>query len=283
MKSIKNQVLHRSGEKPILADVFYREEGKPKPVVVFSHGFKGYKDWGAFNAMATYFAERGFVFVKFNFSHNGGTLEVPADFPDLESFAQNTYSKELTDLRFVIDWVCRQTLIPQADCDLDAVYLMGHSRGGSISLIQAAEDDRVKKLITLAAVSDFSSRFPQGAEFERWKAQGRGYILNSRTQQQLPIDFSFYEDFVQHAERLNIERAAAHLHIPFLIVHGMQDQTVTASEARDLHCWAPHSELHFIEGASHSFDTTQPQQDPPLPEAFLELLQCTTAFFNKPI
>ena len=43
-------------------------------------------------------ARNGFAFVKFNFSHNGGTIENPIDFPDLKAFGNNTYGKEVADL-----------------------------------------------------------------------------------------------------------------------------------------------------------------------------------------
>ncbi|WP_435524823.1 hypothetical protein [Chryseobacterium indoltheticum] len=36
--------------------------------------------------------------VKFNFSHNGTTVEDPENFADLEAFGNNNYSKELSDL-----------------------------------------------------------------------------------------------------------------------------------------------------------------------------------------
>ena len=40
-------------------------------IVIFIHGFMGFKDWGAWHLMAKVFAKAGFFFVKFNFSHNG--------------------------------------------------------------------------------------------------------------------------------------------------------------------------------------------------------------------
>ena len=58
------------------------------PLIIFCHGYKGFKDWGAWNLMAEAFAKIGFCFIKFNFSHNGGTIEQPIDFPDLEAFWQ---------------------------------------------------------------------------------------------------------------------------------------------------------------------------------------------------
>ena len=47
----------------------------------------------------------GIAVLKFNFSHNGGTVEQPIDFPDLEAFGHNNYTKELDDLNQVLDWV----------------------------------------------------------------------------------------------------------------------------------------------------------------------------------
>ena len=88
---------------------FIKKLNQLKPIVIFCHGYKGFKDWGAWNLMAEAFAEAGFFFIKFNFSHNGGTVEQPIDFPDLEAFGNNNYTKELDDLESVIDWVCNSS------------------------------------------------------------------------------------------------------------------------------------------------------------------------------
>ena len=95
----KNNILNRINKKPILWDAFYNADDKQKPLIVFCHGYKGFKDWGAWDLVAKAFLDAGFFFVKFNFSHNGGTMEQPIDFPDLDAFAENNYSKELDDLR----------------------------------------------------------------------------------------------------------------------------------------------------------------------------------------
>ena len=96
--AFKNQTLHRNHKKPILWDAFFNADNTLKPVVIFCHGYKGFKDWGAWDSVAKIFSDKGFFFLKFNFSHNGGTIENPIDFPDLEAFAENNYSKELDDL-----------------------------------------------------------------------------------------------------------------------------------------------------------------------------------------
>jgi uncharacterized protein len=41
------------------------------PVILFVHGFKGFKDWGAFPDACEEFARVGFAVVAFNLSLNG--------------------------------------------------------------------------------------------------------------------------------------------------------------------------------------------------------------------
>lgn len=133
MKILKNIIVDGKHNKPIVTDVFYTEDHQPKKVVIFCHGYKGFKDWGAWNVMATTFANAGFFFVKFNFSYNGGTSENPIDFPDLEAFGNNNYSKELDDLGSVIDWISTNTAF-KSNLDLNNISLIGHSRGVIISM-----------------------------------------------------------------------------------------------------------------------------------------------------
>ena len=57
MNVLSNIVVKGRDEKTILADIYYEPTGKPKPVIIFSHGFKGFKDWGHFNLIAKTFAK----------------------------------------------------------------------------------------------------------------------------------------------------------------------------------------------------------------------------------
>ena len=183
--TIKNLILERTNKKPIVYDVFYKESNTPKPIIIFCHGYKGYKDWGAWDLVAKQFLEEGFFFIKFNFSYNGGTIENPIDFNDLEAFANNNFSKELEDLDAVIDLI---SLNPNFSKELDStkISLIAHSRGAGIILIKASEDSRVKSVVTWGGVSDFKSRFLIGSDhFNNWKEKGITFIENSRTKQQM--------------------------------------------------------------------------------------------------
>jgi pimeloyl-ACP methyl ester carboxylesterase len=281
IKKEKNISLPGLHGRPIPTDVFYAEEGENKPVLLFCHGYKGFKDWGAWNLMAEEFAKNGFLFVKFNFAFNGGTLEEPIDFPDLDAFGENTYTKELDDLKVLIDWISSEDFPYAEITDLSRFTLMGHSRGGGIVVVKAAEDSRIQKLISLASVSDFGDRFPKGEELEAWRQKGISYIENSRTKQKMPHLFDFYEDFKQNEERLTISSSAKNLDIPYLIVHGTQDPTVAVEDAHNLHNWSSNSELFLLEGSDHVFEAAHPWERNELPPAMEKIIKKATEFVKK--
>ncbi|MDR2205980.1 MAG: alpha/beta fold hydrolase [Flavobacteriaceae bacterium] len=256
----KNIVLENSETKPFLADFFYPDcEGK-FPLLIFVHGYKGFKDWGAWNLMAEKFAKAGFFFVKFNFSHNGTSLENPTEFTDLESFGQNNYSKELSDLGFAIEYFLKH---PKTDAS--QITLIGHSRGGGISAVKTFEDERIQSLITLASV-DSLNRFPKNEDFENWKKTGVYYSPNGRTGQQMPHYFQFYEDYLQNEKRLNVEFSMKHIKAKTLIIHGTGDESVPDENSRNLHLWKPESELFLIENANHTFGAKEPWTEFSLPK-----------------
>lgn len=265
MKILKNITLEGKHKKPILTDAFFIENQKPKPIAIFCHGYKGFKDWGAWNLMARAFAESNFVFIKFNFSHNGGTVQQPIDFPDLEAFGNNNYTIELDDLETVIDWVCNNFPYKN-DINHTNISLIGHSRAGGIVSIKAQEDPRIKQVVTLAGVSNYANRAPIAGNIEQWKKDGVKYVLNGRTKQNMPHYYQFYENYIAHKERLDIKRAVSNLNIPLLIIHGSEDPTVLPNEAKDLHSWQPKSTLKIIEGANHVFGASHPYEKEKLPQ-----------------
>ncbi len=276
----KNIVLKGIHGKPIVTDVYFKDDGQAKPIVIFCHGYKGFKDWGAWDVMAKTFAAAGFFFIKFNFSHNGGTVTQPIDFPDLEAFGANNYSIELDDLGKVIDWIHTSETFKR-QIETQKLYLIGHSRGGGIVTIKAEEDQRIHKVVTYAGVSDYAKRNPTGDALDAWRNTGVRYVKNGRTQQDMPHDYQFYEDFIANETRLTIKRAVSQLKIPYLIVHGDADTSVLIEEAQDLFWWYPLSQLEVIPNADHVFNTKHPW-DKEAPSAALKtVITSTIDFLNS--
>ncbi|MFD0863271.1 alpha/beta hydrolase family protein [Sungkyunkwania multivorans] len=277
----KNIILERTGSRPILVDVFFRRKDNKKPVVIFCHGYKGFKDWGAWDLVAKRFSEDGYFFVKFNFSHNGGTIEQPIDFPDLEAFGQNNYSKELDDLAFVIDWITSSEHQYHDEVDVDNITLIGHSRGGGIVTIKAEEDSRVSKVVSWAGVSDYKKRFVKEEALKQWRDDGVMHVINGRTKQEMPHYYQFFEDFIKNEERLTIARAAKNLKIPQLIIHGTEDTSVDPNEAQDLYWWNPKSEIFWVQGADHVFGVKHPWDKQEMSKHLDEIVTTTIRFIRN--
>ncbi len=283
MKIVKkcNLKFKAAHDKLSLIDVFYPSEVGRFPVVVFAHGFKGFKDWGIWNLLFEKLCQKGFVVIKFNFSHNGGTLENPMDFPDLDAFAQNTYTKELSDLNCVMDLIHQDTFPAHAQMNLKDIHLIGHSRGGGISILHAAKDDRIKKLICWASVSDFYARLPNENEMRTWQETGVHYIQNKRTGQNMPMNYSFVEDLFENRDTLDILKAAEKIRQPWLILHGTEDNAVSHQEAIQLSQLNSSANLVLIDGANHVFGGRHPYGESELPDHAQILLARTLTFLKS--
>ena len=281
MPAIKNISIPGLHGRPILTDIFFEWSGLPKPVLIYAHGFNGFKDWGAFDQLATQAAASGFVLIKFNFSFNGTTPAEPEVFADLNAYAENNYSKELDDLDAVIGWAAGAHPYA-AEIDESRIGLIGHSRGGGVVIIKAAEDPRVKALATWAAVS--ASKTPWGswpeARMAEWKDTGVQFITNSRTGQELPLYYQLYEDYMQHSERLDVQAAIARLNIPVLICHGTEDTSVPISSAYALYAAQPSAQL-FTVSSDHVFGRRHPWTEPAPPPAMQQVMDTTLAFFHE--
>jgi pimeloyl-ACP methyl ester carboxylesterase len=281
MQKLKNNVLTRTNQKDILIDYFFTKNDQTKPIVIFCHGYKGFKDWGAWDLVAEAFAAAGYFFVKFNFSHNGGTVDQPIDFTDLEAFGENNYTKELNDLQFVIDHVIKDSFEFSADANTENVSLIGHSRGGGIVTIKATEEAKITNIISWAGVCDYASRFPKGETLQDWKQTNVMYVTNGRTKQEMPHFYQFFEDFKANETRLDIQKATENIEIPHLIIHGTTDPAVSMEEAKRIHEWNPNSKLYLIENADHVFGAHHPWKESQLPTHLAAIISATIQFIKN--
>ena len=264
---------------PIIGDFSSSADLKKPPLVIFCHGYKGYKDWGAWNLVADEFVKKGFSFVKFNFSLNGGTMENPIDFPDLDAFSQNTHSQEVKDVGRLLKFL---TIEFSNDFDQSNVFIIGHSRGGGVALLSSAKYPLINKVCTWASVSDYGERFPSDKEIEDWKKNGVRYVLNSRTKQMMPHNYSFYEDYIHNKNELSIKYAVQNLTIPQLIIHGTLDQAVNIENANILKEWNS-SAVIFSLRTNHTFGIKHPWLRKDLSSEMKVVVEQTISFLEHKI
>ncbi|WP_187263879.1 alpha/beta hydrolase family protein [Pontibacter beigongshangensis] len=274
-------IVHPPHQRPFTADARYHESGQPKPVVVFVHGFKGFKDWGHFNLLADYFAGQGFFFIKMNLSHNGTSVADCSDVHDMEAFGNNNFCLELDDIGTLLDDLYTPTgTLPAQELDPSRIFLIGHSRGGGAVLAKAAEDSRVTGVATWSGVSDFNMRWPPEV-MAQWKQEGVQWVANARTGQQMPLYYQLVENYQANLHRLHLPDLVQQIEQPLLILHGEEDETLPVQMALDLKSRKPDAELHLLPETDHSYGGRHPYAEPHLPAAAQKAADLTIQFIRK--
>jgi len=267
---------------PIYYDLYSPVTTKNRafPVILFLHGFKGFKDWGAFPDACETLARKGFCVVSFNLSKNGIGKNM-LDFDEPELFRRQTLSSDLDDVGTVIHHLKNGTLkSEQVSINTDKIGIIGHSRGGHTAVAASAEYSDIHCLATWSAVSDYNKRWSDEM-ISDWETKGYTEITNSRTGQTLPLDKIVYDDALENAGRLMAIKRVKEIHIPVLFAAGKEDEAVPHSESKKLFraCPSEEKELLIIDNTGHTFGTSHPFEDEELPEPFDELLETTETWF----
>ena len=245
------------------------------PCLILVHGFKGFKDWGFFPYTGEYFAKNGFFVLSFNFSHNGIGKQL-TEFTELDKFAKNTISLEVSELNEIITAYCDGFFGKISD---KRIGLIGHSRGGAVALICANDCAEVKAVATWSAVSNFN-RYTERQKNE-WRKNGFFEVINSRTKQVMRLNVTLLEDIeLNKNDSLNIANAVSNLNRPLLIAQGDIDITVPIKEGENIYQWSnkDQSELFIVKSASHTFDIVHPFEGSN--KKFDSLLNKTNQFFK---
>ncbi len=276
--------VNSSENLPIYYDLYVPDTGggAALPVVIFLHGFKGFKDWGAFPKACEILSSSGFGVVAMNFSHNGVGKSM-TEFDRLDLFARETFSRDLDDVASVIT-ALRERVIDSGRVDLDSgrIGLLGHSRGGHTAVAAAAEHPEVACLVTWSAVADYNARWSKEM-IEDWEQRGVTEIKNGRTGQLMPVNREVYEDALENADRVIALNRVDSLDLPALFVHSRGDEAVSYHEAEKLYSSCPSNdkELKLIADSGHTFDTSHPFDEQELPQAFREVLEATRVWFQR--
>ncbi len=239
----------------ILVDVRTGDRAASRPAVLVVHGFKGFKDWGMFPPFCERLARAGFTAVSCNLSGSG--VDDSGEFVWPERFGRNTYSHELHDILAVVDAITGGRLGFPAAVSLG---LVGHSRGGGMAILAAERDRRITRLVTWAAIGTVDRW--SGEAKAAWRKRGAVSIHNSRTGQDFPLSTEVLDDIDHHAGgSLDILAAAARVAVPWLIIHGEDDESVDPADARALHAASGgKAELLLIPGTGHTFGAAHPWQ-----------------------
>jgi dienelactone hydrolase len=272
----KDFIVKTSRNNNITVSVFGESNIYSSPCIICVHGFKGFKDWGFWPYTANHLAEKGFFVLTFNFSHNG-IGEVLTEFTEPEKFAENTISLEVEELKELLNLYQSGLFGKHVN---NKIGLLGHSRGGGVSLLAARNNPVIRAAAVWASVANYD-RYTERQKAE-WKERGFINILNSRTKQMMRLNLSLLEDIENNKDDLlSIQKAVKNNKYNLYIAHGEQDLTVRITDAELIYTWSDKKNtiLEKIPAAGHTFDIIHPFAGSN--SKFDYLLNKTTNFFNN--
>ena len=205
-----------------------------------AHGFTDEKTGD--NKLFVKFARRtskvGIAVLRFDFAGSG----------DSEGdFRHMTAGTEAGDLRSTVDFVCALPEIDKA-----RINLVGYNFGGTISIIVAANDARVKSFVGWAPAS-----FPY-ATFQRILgkkafslSKKKGAVPCSNGSKQFLLGRGFFADIEKRDWTREINKISPR---PILLVQGSLDEKVVPNDTRAILKNAKHpKKMSLIKGAGHTF------------------------------
>lgn len=239
---MNSEIKNHVGEK--LDYAFHGEPGGSGRLVIIGHGVTGNKDRPWAEALASAIAASGTPALRFSFSGNG----------DSEGdFRESTVSKEVQDLAAIID--------AATAAGYDDIVYAGHSMGGAVGVISAAQDARIKRLISLAGMV-YTKKF---AEVEFGDATpDEGFMWDD---EDCPLSQTFVDDMNAIGDVLD---RAPQVTVPWLLIHGTEDDVVPIQESHDIIAKAT-APTEFVElpGSNHVFADAAQQ---PMVDAVLRWL-----------
>ena len=193
-----------------LAGVLHSPNGKTSACVITCHGLYSSKDSEKYVGIGRRFCGEGLAVLRFDFrgcGESGGLFE------------DTSLTGRIEDLESALDFV--------EERGYESIGVMGSSLGGTVSILTAARDKRVKALVTWATPCYLDELF-------------RGEVIKG------------FEKFRQDVSKYDVVKAVKDIHCPILIVHGSLDEQVPLSHAQVLYENANKpEEIQIIEGADH--------------------------------
>ena len=276
-------LLRGSDGEEIAGDVYLPRAELP-PLVIVVHGFKGFKHWGFFPTLGRFLADNGLAVACVSLSHCGIKGETDV-FNRLDLFERDSWGKRLNDLHQVVEAASRGLLTDKVELDRSRLGLWGHSAGGGLCVLHASRDPRIKALVTLAAICR-ANRFPAEEVERHLNAYGHMKIENARTKQEMRVGRAFFDEMAANEDAFDICRAATRVTQPWLLIHGVNDESVEFEEALRLleavngnAIDGQNAKLLSIENADHVLGTQHPFRR--RSAEFVQALDVTAEFLKR--
>lgn len=212
-------------------------EGQKCPIVILCHGFGGNKQNALLRQVAAKLEQYGMATLAFDFAGSGASATDKFEFRDM------TVKTELKDLQAVIKYAKNLPFVSD-------VALAGHSMGGAVSLLAAADEGKrtVKSLVLLAPAVSMRDDALRGSLLSA------GFDPSDPPRKLSIGNLVVGRDFIEVAQQTNFLKAATDYKGESLILFSTDDKAVLYSYGEYLDLLLPNSSLKLYKGLGHDFN-----------------------------
>jgi alpha-beta hydrolase superfamily lysophospholipase len=231
----EQKVAIKNSKGQHLAAVIHIPEEVSKQLVIICPGFLDTKDYKNHVHLAQALAQKGLAAVRFDPT---GTWESEGGISEYNN------TQYLDDIKSVLEFMLTQHRYTE-------VTIVGHSRGGMMSILYAARDQRITSVV---AIMPSSGRSMSKAQKEVWRENGfeifEQDIPGSRELKQFKVPYSQIED----RDRYNIFEDVVKIKAPILFLAGELDTAIPPNNVEDIFETAQDPKKYIlIPGVEHDY------------------------------
>ncbi len=203
---------------------------KPRQYAIFTHCFTCNSNFAAVRNISRGLTNEGFGVVRFDFTGLGKSEG---------DFADSNFSVNIQDIETVNEYISQHYAPP--------TLLVGHSFGGTASLMAASRLDNIKAVVTIGS--------PAEAEHVKHLFKTDIPEIKEKGEAQVNIGgrpFKIKNQFIQDITGSKVLDVVSHLKKPLLILHSPQDSIVAIENAAKIYHSAFHPKSFVsLDGADH--------------------------------
>jgi len=200
-----------------LSGWLFEPAGKPKGLVIFLHGRMANRTWGV--PVAEALVPRGYAVLAYDQRAHGTSGGAYCTYGYLEK----------GDISRAID-----------AAGIAPVYVIGHSLGAAVALQAAAEDPRIRAVVSAASFSDLSTVVHERAPLAESEADVRAAIHIAEQKAGFTV------------ADVSPRASASRIHVPVLLLHGTRDVAIRPDHSqRILAALQGPKKLVLVDGATH--------------------------------